>query len=126
MTGALVLLLILVAFAIVVVVKSVALIPQAEAAVIERLEYDPNRTAFIALVRYEDGEQAYILAPQRLKVGDTVIAGERVDVKPGNAMPLKNIPVGTIVHNVELRAASWPVRPAPMFSSSAATRAMPS
>jgi large subunit ribosomal protein L2 len=73
-------------------------------AVIERLEYDPNRTAFIALVRYEDGEQAYILAPQRLKVGDTVIAGERVDVKPGNAMPLKNIPVGTIVHNVELKA----------------------
>jgi large subunit ribosomal protein L2 len=73
-------------------------------AVIERLEYDPNRTAFIALVRYEDGEQAYILAPQRLKVGDTVIAGERVDVKPGNAMPLKNIPVGTIVHNVEMKA----------------------
>jgi large subunit ribosomal protein L2 len=73
-------------------------------AVIERLEYDPNRTAFIALVRYQDGEQAYILAPQRLKVGDTVIAGERVDVKPGNAMPLKNIPVGTIVHNVELKA----------------------
>ena len=73
-------------------------------AVIERLEYDPNRTAFIALVRYEDGEQGYILAPQRLKVGDTVIAGERVDVKPGNAMPLKNIPVGTIVHNVELKA----------------------
>ena len=72
-------------------------------AVIERLEYDPNRTAFIALVRYEDGEQAYILAPQRLKVGDSVIAGERVDVKPGNAMPLKNIPVGTIVHNVELK-----------------------
>jgi large subunit ribosomal protein L2 len=73
-------------------------------AVIERLEYDPNRTAFIALVRYEDGEQAYILAPQRLKVCDSVIAGERVDVKPGNAMPLKNIPVGTIVHNVELKA----------------------
>jgi large subunit ribosomal protein L2 len=73
-------------------------------AVIERLEYDPNRTAFIALVRYEDGEQAYILAPQRLKVGDSVIAGERVDVKPGNAMPLKNIPVGTIVHNVEMKA----------------------
>jgi large subunit ribosomal protein L2 len=73
-------------------------------AVVERLEYDPNRTAFIALVRYEDGEQAYILAPQRLKVGDSVIAGERVDVKPGNAMPLKNIPVGTIVHNVELKA----------------------
>src|SRR3954451_20723121 len=72
-------------------------------AVVERLEYDPNRTAFIALVRYEDGEQAYILAPQRLKVGDEVVSGERVDVKPGNAMPLRNIPVGTIVHNVELK-----------------------
>ncbi len=73
-------------------------------AVVERLEYDPNRTAFIALLRYEDGELAYILAPQRLKVGDTVIAGERTDVKPGNAMPLRSIPVGTIVHNVELKA----------------------
>ncbi|QQP88331.1 50S ribosomal protein L2 [Skermanella sp. TT6] len=73
-------------------------------AVVERLEYDPNRTAFIALVRYEDGELAYILAPQRLKVGDSIVSGERVDVKPGNAMPLKNIPVGTIVHNVELKA----------------------
>ncbi|WP_158044271.1 50S ribosomal protein L2 [Skermanella pratensis] len=73
-------------------------------AVVERLEYDPNRTAFIALVRYQDGELAYILAPQRLKVGDSVVSGERVDVKPGNAMPLKNIPVGTIVHNVELKA----------------------
>jgi|SRR5690554_633744 large subunit ribosomal protein L2 len=72
-------------------------------ATVERLEYDPNRTAFIALVRYEDGEQAYILAPQRLGVGDQVIAGERVDVKPGNAMPLKSVPVGTIVHNVELK-----------------------
>lgn len=74
------------------------------AGVVERLEYDPNRSAFIALIRYEDGEQAYILAPQRLTVGDKVIAGERVDVKPGNAMPLKNIPVGTVVHNVELKA----------------------
>jgi len=72
-------------------------------ATVERLEYDPNRTAFIALVKYQDGTLAYILAPQRLKAGDTVVAGERVDVKPGNAMPLKNIPVGTIVHNVELR-----------------------
>ena len=72
-------------------------------ATVERLEYDPNRTAFIALVRYEDGEQAYILAPQRLGVGDQVIAGERADVKPGNAMPLKSVPVGTIVHNVELK-----------------------
>ena len=73
-------------------------------ATVERLEYDPNRTAFIALVTYEDGEQAYILAPQRLKAGDTVVCGEKVDIKPGNAMPLKNMPVGTIVHNVELRA----------------------
>jgi large subunit ribosomal protein L2 len=72
-------------------------------ATVERLEYDPNRTAFIALVRYEDGELAYIIAPQRLKAGDQVVSGERVDVKPGNAMPLRNIPVGTIVHNVELK-----------------------
>jgi len=72
---------------------------------VERLEYDPNRTAFIALVRYADGEQTYILAPQRLKVGDEVVAGERADIKPGNAMPLKSIPVGTIVHNVELKPA---------------------
>ena len=73
-------------------------------ATVERLEYDPNRTAFIALVKYSDGELAYILAPQRLAPGDMVIAGDRVDVKPGNAMPLKNIPIGTIVHNVELKA----------------------
>jgi len=72
-------------------------------ATVERLEYDPNRTAFIALVRYADGELAYILAPQRLKVGDTVISGSRVDVKPGNAMPMKNMPVGTIIHNVEMK-----------------------
>ncbi|NHO33249.1 50S ribosomal protein L2 [Acetobacter fallax] len=70
---------------------------------IERLEYDPNRTAFIALVKYEDGELAYILAPQRLKVGDQVISGARVDIKPGNAMPLSAIPVGTIIHNIELK-----------------------
>jgi large subunit ribosomal protein L2 len=70
---------------------------------VERLEYDPNRTAWIALIKYTDGEQAYIIAPQRLKVGDTVVANERVDVKPGNAMPLKSIPVGTIVHNIELK-----------------------
>jgi large subunit ribosomal protein L2 len=70
---------------------------------VERLEYDPNRTAFIALLRYEDGEQAYILAPQRLKVGDTVVSGERADIKPGNAMPLRSIPVGTIIHNVEMK-----------------------
>jgi large subunit ribosomal protein L2 len=71
--------------------------------VVERLEYDPNRTAFIALVRYEDGELAYILAPQRLAMGDKVVAGERVDIKPGNAAPLRSIPVGTIVHNVEMK-----------------------
>ncbi len=70
---------------------------------VQRLEYDPNRTAFIALVEYEDGELSYILAPQRLQVGDSVIAGAQVDVKPGNAMPLANIPVGTIVHNVEMK-----------------------
>ena len=72
-------------------------------ATVERLEYDPNRTAFIALIRYEDGEQSYILAPQRLKVGDQVVSGERADIKPGNALPLKNIPVGTIIHNVEIK-----------------------
>ncbi len=72
-------------------------------ATVERLEYDPNRTAFIALVRYADGELSYILAPQRLKAGDKVVAGEKADIKPGNAMPLKSIPVGTIVHNVEMK-----------------------
>ena len=73
-------------------------------AVVERLEYDPNRTAFIALIRYKnDGALSYILAPQRLKEGDEVVSGEKVDIKPGNALPLKNIPVGTIVHNVELK-----------------------
>ena len=72
-------------------------------ATVERLEYDPNRSAFIALVNYEDGEQAYILAPQRLQAGDKVVSGDRVDVKPGNAMPLGNMPVGTIVHNVEMK-----------------------
>ena len=70
---------------------------------VERLEYDPNRTAFIALITYADGEQAYILAPQRIAVGDTVISAERADIKPGNAMPLKNMPIGTIVHNVEMK-----------------------
>jgi len=72
-------------------------------ATVERLEYDPYRTAFIALIRYEDGELAYILAPQRLKAGDKVVASEQADIKPGNAMPLKSMPVGTIVHNVELK-----------------------
>ncbi|NVN09970.1 MULTISPECIES: 50S ribosomal protein L2 [Nguyenibacter] len=73
------------------------------AGTVERLEYDPNRTAFIALVKYEDGELAYILAPQRLKAGDQVVSGARVDIKPGNAMPLAAIPVGTIIHNIELK-----------------------
>src|SRR6476660_741310 len=72
-------------------------------ATVERVEYDPNRTAFIALIKYQDGELAYILAPQRLAAGDSVIASEHADVKPGNAMPVANIPVGTIVHNVELK-----------------------
>ena len=70
---------------------------------VERIEYDPNRTAFIALIKYEDGELSYILAPQRLAEGDTVIASKSADVKPGNAMPLASIPVGTIVHNIELK-----------------------
>ncbi|WP_062016699.1 50S ribosomal protein L2 [Aureimonas sp. AU4] len=71
---------------------------------VERLEYDPNRTAFIALIRYEDGELAYILAPQRLAAGDKVVSGlSGIDVKPGNAMPLSTMPVGTIIHNVEMK-----------------------
>jgi large subunit ribosomal protein L2 len=72
-------------------------------ATVERLEYDPNRSAFIALVKYEDGELAYILAPQRLAPGDSVVAGKKTDVKPGNAMELGQMPVGTIVHNVEMK-----------------------
>jgi large subunit ribosomal protein L2 len=70
---------------------------------VERIEYDPNRTAFIALIKYGDGELSYILAPQRLSVGDTVVAGEQVDIKPGNAMIVGNMPIGTIVHNVEIK-----------------------
>jgi large subunit ribosomal protein L2 len=70
---------------------------------VQRLEYDPNRSGFIALVKYEDGELSYILAPQRLREGDKVVAGERVDVKPGNAMPMRNMPIGTIIHNVEMK-----------------------
>ena len=70
---------------------------------VERIEYDPNRTGFIALLKYEDGEQAYILAPQRLAEGDSVVSGEHVDIKPGNAMPVGNMPIGTIVHNVEIK-----------------------
>lgn len=66
------------------------------------LEYDPNRTAFIALIQYEDGTKSYIVAPDGLKVGDTVMSGEGADIKPGNALPINNIPVGTIIHNIEL------------------------
>lgn len=76
------------------------------AATVERLEYDPNRSAFLALIKYEDGELSYILAPQRLKVGDQVVAGVKVDVKPGNAMTLAAIPVGTIIYNIELKAGA--------------------
>jgi large subunit ribosomal protein L2 len=72
-------------------------------ATVERLEYDPNRSAFIALVKYADGELSYIIAPQRLRAGDEVIAAEKTDVKPGNCMPLRSMPVGTIIHNVELK-----------------------
>jgi large subunit ribosomal protein L2 len=75
-----------------------------EAARVERLEYDPNRTAFIALLKYTDGTLSYILAPQRLAVGDQVVAGVKADVKPGNAMQLASMPIGTIVHNIELKA----------------------
>ena len=73
------------------------------AATVERLEYDKNRTAFVALITYTDGEQAYIIAPQRLGVGDTVISSSTADIKPGNCLPLKNIPVGTIIHNIEMK-----------------------
>jgi len=72
-------------------------------ATVERLEYDPNRSAFIALIKYQDGELAYIIAPQRLRAGDQVVSGQRADIKPGNAMPLAAIPVGTIVHNIEMK-----------------------
>lgn len=72
-------------------------------AVVERIEYDPNRTSFIALIKYTDNSHAYIIAPQKLAVGDTVISSDKVDIKPGNVMPLKNMPVGCIVHNVELK-----------------------
>jgi large subunit ribosomal protein L2 len=72
-------------------------------ATVERLEYDPNRTAFIALIKYADGELAYILAPQRLKSGDQVVAAEKVDLKPGNASPLRSLPIGSMIHNIELK-----------------------
>ena len=71
-------------------------------ATVKTLEYDPNRSAHIALIEYTDGEKAYILAPVGLKVGDTVVAGPSADIKPGNALPLTNIPVGTFIHNIEL------------------------
>ena len=74
-------------------------------ATVERIEYDPNRTAFIALIKYEDGELSYIVAPQRLAAGDQLISTEgRADIKPGNAMPMSNIPIGTIIHNVEMKS----------------------
>ncbi len=72
-------------------------------ATVVRIEYDPNRTSFIALIKYDDGEQAYILAPQRLEIGSKIVSGDKVDVKPGNTMPLKNIPAGTLVHNIEMK-----------------------
>ena len=72
-------------------------------ATVERLEYDPNRTAFIALINYQDGEKAYIIAPQRLQPGDVVVSSEKADIKPGNAMMLKSMPVGTIIHNIEMK-----------------------
>ncbi len=72
-------------------------------ATVERIEYDPNRSAFIALIKYNDGELSYILAPQKLLIGNKVIASTKADIKPGNAMPLNSVPVGTIVHNVELK-----------------------
>ena len=71
-------------------------------ATVQTLEYDPNRSAFIALVQYEDGEKRYIIAPQDLKVGDKIVSGPEADIKPGNALPLINIPVGTFLHNIEL------------------------
>ena len=72
-------------------------------ATVERLEYDPNRSAFIALIKYEDGELSYILAPNGLKAGDKVISSTTADIKPGNCLPIANIPVGTVIHNVELQ-----------------------
>jgi large subunit ribosomal protein L2 len=82
-------------------------------ATVDRIEYDPNRTAYIALVTYADGEKAYILAPQRLAAGDKVVSGEKADIKPGNALPLRAIPVGTVVHNVARFRPSAGPRSAP-------------
>ena len=75
-------------------------------AVVQRLEYDPNRSAFIALLKYEDGELRYILAPVGLKPGDTVLSSVAADIKPGNCLPIANIPVGTVIHNIELQPGS--------------------
>ena len=72
-------------------------------ATVERLEYDPNRSAFIALIKYDDGELSYIIAPQRLNVGDKIISSEKADIKPGNTMPMKKMPIGTIIHNIEMK-----------------------
>ena len=72
-------------------------------ATVERLEYDPNRSAFIALIKYDDGELSYIIAPQRLNVGDKVISSDKADIKPGNTMPMKKMPIGTIIHNIEMK-----------------------
>ena len=72
------------------------------AATVTSIQYDPNRSAFIALIQYEDGEKAYIICPEGLKVGDKVISSASADIKPGNALPIENIPVGTVIHNVEL------------------------
>ena len=72
-------------------------------AVVERIEYDPNRTAHIALLKYADGERRYIIAPKKLSVGDQVQSGEVAPIRPGNCLPLKNIPVGTVIHNIELK-----------------------
>jgi len=79
---------------------------QGIAAVVERIEYDPNRTGYIALIKFPDGTQSYILAPQRLSPGDEVVAGEQVDIKPGNAMLIGNIPVGTLIHNIDTKIGS--------------------
>ena len=84
-------------------------------ATVLRLEYDPNRTAFIALIEYTDGEKAYILAPQRLAEGDKIVSSERADIKVGNALPLKNMPVGTIVHNVEMKPGDVVIIPQSWF-----------
>ena len=70
---------------------------------VERIEYDPNRSSFIALIKYQDGIKSYIIAPQKIKSGDSIISGNKVDIKPGNAMPISSIPLGTLIHNVELK-----------------------